>query len=267
MSFPWYIANYNLVFFILTCLLSYFSCARSPIAKWVKTRTYCYIELTSFFLSFYMWSVETVLVAVAWMLAILSALLGLDRMIRIVMGNYLINSILLWLSNFIELISHRLILAQTDAGNFLDKVEWFLSKLLLEGRPTILLTVYFLLLLFVIKRAHIWIWSVKNEGMRAILTVLFIPSTVLSILLSMATAIFWSKIMDLETLEWLAALVIHNEWLYQMVLLTPLRIVLPGIFIIFAATMIWRDTDEIVQKVIVTEWYDDDEPLIEVETG
>lgn len=210
-----------------------------------------------------MWYMETALIAVWGMLAILSAILGLDRMIRIIMGNYLINSILLGLSNFIELISQRLIFAKSSASDWLAKLEWWLAELLLDGRPTILLTVYFLLLLFVLKRAHIGIWEIKNDGMRFLLTILFIPSTVLSILLSIATAIWGVKIMSLEALQWLAKLVDHNERLYQIVLLTPLRLILPGIFVILAAAFMRRNTDEIVQKVVVTERVFDDEPLIE----
>jgi len=213
-----------------------------------------------------MWYVETIVIAISGMLAILSAILWLDRMIRIIMGNYLINSIILWLSNFIELISQRLLFAQSNAAQRLSKTETRLGELLLDGRPTILLTVYFLLLLFVLKRAHIGIWHIKNEWMRFLMTILFIPSTVLSILLGMATAIFGNKIMDLTALQWLAEIVKHNERLYQIVLLTPLWIVLPGIFIIVAAAFMRRETDEIIQKVVVTERMYDDAPTPIIET-
>jgi len=213
---------------------------------------------------FIMWYLETAIIAIAWMLAILSAILGLDRMIRIIMGNYLINSIILWLSNFIELISQRLLFGNSNAAERLAKVESSLGKLLLDGRPTILLTTYFLLLLFIIKRAHIGLWEIRNEGTRALLTILFIPSTVLSILLSVATAIFGAKILSLEAIEGFAKLVDHNEWLYHFILLTPLRIVLPALFVIVLAAFMWRNTDEIVQKVVITDRaiYDDD-PIYE----
>ena len=213
-----------------------------------------------------MWYVETIIVAISGMLDILSAILWLDRMIRIIMGNYLINSIILWLSNFIELISQRLLFAQSNAADRLSKTESRLGELLLDGRPTILLTVYFLLLLFVLKRAHIGIWHIKNDGMRFLMTILFIPSTVLSILLGMATAIFGNKIMDLTALQWLAELVRHNDRLYQIVLLTPLWIVLPGLFIIIAAAFMRRETDEIIQKVVVTESLYDEDPITTIES-
>lgn len=207
-----------------------------------------------------MWYLETAIIAVAGMLTILSAILGLDRMIRIIMGNYLINSIILWLSNFIELISQNLLFGKTAAAERLAKIETWLGKLLLDGRPTILLTTYFLLLLFIIKRAHIGLWEIRNEGTRVLLTLLFIPSTVLSILLSVATAIFWAKILSLEAIKGFASLVDHNERLYQFILLTPLRIVLPAIIVIVLAAFMRRNTDEVIQKVVVTERHYDDRP-------
>ncbi len=209
-----------------------------------------------------MWYLETAIIAVAWMLAILSAILGLDRMIRIIMWNYLINSIILWLSNFIELISQRLLFGKSQAADWLAKIETNLWELLLDGRPTILLTVYFLLLLFIVKRAHIWLWEIRNDATKALLTILFIPSTVLSILLSIATAIFGVKILSLEAVQGFAKLVDHNEWLYQFIMLTPLRIVLPALFIIVLAAFMRHNTDEIIQKVVVTEKLYDDEPII-----
>ncbi len=208
-----------------------------------------------------MWYLETAIIAIAWMLAILSAILWLDRMIRIIMWNYLINSIILWLSNFIELISQNLLFGKTNAAEWLSKIESWLWELLLDWRPTILLTTYFLLLLFVIKRAHIWLWEIRNDSTRALLTILFIPSTVLSILLSIATAIFGAKILSLEAIQWFAKLVDHNERLYHFILLTPLWIVLPAMIVIVLAAFMRRNTDEIIQKVVVTERHYDDTPL------
>ncbi len=208
-----------------------------------------------------MWYLETAVIAVAWMLTILSAILGLDRMIRIIMGNYLINSVILWLSNFIEMISQHLLFGETVAAEWLAKVETGLGRLLLDGRPTILLTVYFLLLLFIIKRAHIGLGEIRNDGTKILLTILLIPSTVLSILLSIATAIFGAKILSLEAIQGFAWLVDHNERLYQFILLTPLRIVLPALFIIVLAAFMRRHTDEVIQKVVVTEREFDNWPM------
>jgi len=171
------------------------------------------------------------------------------------MANYLISSILLGMSNFIELAHDKLVYGQTAAW-WISKVENTLWSLLLTWKPTILLTIYFLLLLFIVKRAHIGIWIVRNEWLRVILTILFIPCTVISILLSLATAIFGVKLMDPSSLQALATLVIHNEFLYNFILLTPLWIVLPGILTIAIAAFVLRTKDEIIQRVVVHDEID-----------
>ena len=199
-----------------------------------------------------MQTIQTVLVAVTGMLAILSLVLWLERMVRIIMANYLISSILLGMSNFIDLIYTRLTLSE-NAVWWVGKVESTVGSLLLNWKPTILLTIYFLLLLFIVKKAHIWIWIVRNEWLRLILTLLFVPCTVISILLSLATAIFGIKLMEQSSLQALAQLVADNEYLYNFVLLTPLWIVLPGIFTIAIAAFVLRTKDEIIQRVVVQE--------------
>lgn len=194
-----------------------------------------------------MWYLETIIFSIAGMIAILSAILGIDRMIKIVMWNYLINSILLGLSNFIDLVTQRLQSQQIAEIPFLGDRETWVSSFLTSSKPTLLLTTYFLLLIFILRKVHIGIWSVQNDWIRWILTVLFIPSTVLSVLLSIATALFGHSILNLDTLQELALLVQDNQLLYQFALLTPLWFVLPWLFIILvAAFFLYEDKTYIV---------------------
>lgn len=181
------------------------------------------------------------------------------------MWNYLINSILLGMSNFLEMMSQRLLyMRDTVSINWRENRPHRLGKFLLNGKPTLLLTTYIILILFIIRKAHIWIWRIENEWIRRILTVLFIPSTVLSILLSIATAFFGHRIMNLDAIEWIASNVQQNERLYNIVLLTPLWIVLPWLFIIIVAAFVLNQTDEIVEKkVIVSERIYEQDPLLE----
>lgn len=195
-------------------------------------------------------TIETVLVAITGMLALLSLILWLERMVRIVMANYLISSILLGMSNFIELAHNRLVYGEATTW-WIARVENILWNLLMTWKPTILLTIYFLLLLFIVKKAHIGIGTVRNEWLRIILTLLFIPCTVISILLSLATAIFGAQLMDASALQWFADLVSHNPFLYNFILLTPLRVVLPGLMTIAIAAFVLRTKDEIIQRVVV----------------
>jgi len=196
--------------------------------------------------------IQTALIAVGWMLALLSLILGLERMIRIIMANYLIASILLWLWNFIDLITSRLLIG--PAERWVDGMQRRCGSFLNASKPTILLTVYFILLLFIVSKAHIWLGKIKSDALRIVLTVLFLPCTIISILLSIWLAIFGNQIMNLDELQGLASYVKDYPYAYDFVMLTPLRIILPGIVTILVAAFVLRTKDEIIKKDFVLDF-------------
>ena len=203
---------------------------------------------------------NTAIVAIVWMLAMLSVILGLDRMIKIIMANYLISSILLGLWNFIDLISNRLLIWEVDRR--VEGMQNSLALFLKAWKPTLLLTVYFVLLIFIVTKSHIWIGKIRNEVARFFLTVLFLPCTVISILLGISLSIFGSQLIDLGQLQVLAEWVKGIPYLYNFVLLTPVWSIIPGIVTIIVAAFILRTKSEVVEKEFVLDF--DDEPMPEL---
>lgn len=82
-------------------------------------------------------------------------------MIRIIMANYLIASIILAFSNFIDLISSSLFVG--NAVRRVDGLQNRFGKLLIAGKPTFLLSIYFVLLIFLVTKSRIGIGRIKNE--------------------------------------------------------------------------------------------------------
>lgn len=200
-------------------------------------------------------SLQTALVAIAGMITLLGIILGLEKMIRIIMGNYLIASIILWLSNLIDLISGRLLIGATT-GRRVDGIQQSVASLLSAGKPTMLLTVYFTLLIFITTKSHLGIGKVKHELFRWVFFVIFLPCTVISMMLTMALAIYGNQIMDLEKLAVLAKQFESLPWIYDFIMLTPLWIVLPGVVTFAIAAFVLRTKDEIVSKIV--EIHNDD---------
>lgn len=187
------------------------------------------------------------------MLAILSLILWFDRMIRIIMANYLIASILLGLGNFIDLVWNQWLMVDGQAQR---RVEWLqnrIGKLLMAWKPTLLLTVYFILLIFIVNKAHIWVGKVRNEWLRRLLTIVFLPCTVISIFVSLALAIYGNQVFDIAQLQMLASYFSWNAMVYNFIMLTPLRIILPGIATIIVAALVIRTKDDIVVREVVVE--------------
>ena len=195
--------------------------------------------------------IQTAIVAIWWMLTILSLILWLERMIRIIMANYLIASILLGIGNFIDLITSKLLIG--EAERWVDGLQRRLGKLLVAGKPTLLLTIYFVLLIFVINKAQIGIGKVRNEWLRWILTIVFLPCTVISIVVTLALAIYGNQVMDMEAIKILADKFASNQWIHNFIILTPLRIIIPWIVTIIVAALVIRKKDDIIVREIITE--------------
>lgn len=207
--------------------------------------------------------IHTAIIAIAWMIAMLSLILWLERMIRIIMANYLIASILLWLGNFIELISNRLLI--WEAERWVDWLQMRLGKLLVAWKPTLLLTVYFVLLLFIVTKSQIGLGKVKNDAVKFVLTVIFLPCTIISILLSIALAIFGNQVMNMADLQILASYVSWYPYAYNFIILTPLWIILPWLVTILVAWFILRKRDEIIKKEFVLDFDKDDNDELKLE--
>lgn len=196
--------------------------------------------------------VHTAVVAVAWMIAMLSLILWLEKMIRIIMANYLIASILLWLWNFIDLITQRLLIWTVE--RWVDGLQIWIWKLLIAGKPTFLLTVYFVLLLFIVTKSQIGIWKVKHEAVKWVLTFIFLPCTIISIMLSIGLAIYGNQIMNVDELAMLAENVKSIPYVYNFVMLTPLWIILPWMVTILVAALVLRTKDDAKKEIVLDLW-------------
>jgi len=193
----------------------------------------------------------TAMFAVAWMIGILSLILWLEKMIRIIMANYFIASIILAFNNFFDLLGSQLFVGKIDRR--VDGLQNRIGTLLLAGKPTLLLTIYFVLLIFLMTKSRISFWNVQSPALKIWLTILFLPCTVLSILLGIAIAIFGGQMVSLEGLRTLAYNVSDIPYAYNMILLTPVWIILPGIITILVAVLFLRNKDESSNNDIVIE--------------
>lgn len=164
------------------------------------------------------------------------------------MANYFTASILLGLWNFIDLISYQLSASADE--RWIHGIQEGISTFLRAGKPTILLTIYFVLLLFIVNKAHISIWRINQWPMRILLTALFLPCTVISILISIALAIYGNSIFDIEQLRTLASYFIEHTYIHKFIMLVPLRIILPWLITIIVATFVIRNDAGIVRKDI-----------------
>jgi hypothetical protein len=177
---------------------------------------------------------ETILLALTGMLAIMSLIVGMEKMMKIVLGNYMVMGILLWLHGGIDSIS--LAIGWWSENMLLNVLYNILTFILSNGKPTLLLTIYFLLLAIVTTKIHIPLWEATTERQKWLITILCIPCTVISILTNIIIATVGITVFDLPAMQTLLETIVPTSQLFTTTIqLIPLYIFLPwGIVILIA---------------------------------
>lgn len=164
-------------------------------------------------------------------LAIFSFTIGIDKMIRIILGNYILSSICLAASQSINLAVETMKKTPdlTFMGFSYDKVANFLNN----GSMTIILILYVILLVIIYRTSKIRIVLPGDEALKKMLQLIFVPLTIISIVLTLQIAILWMDGINVSGISSIANAVANNPYLFQFVSLTPVRILLHGLVTIF----------------------------------
>ncbi len=163
-------------------------------------------------------------------LAIFSFTIGIEKMIKIILGNYILSSICLAASQSISLAVQMM--EKTPELKFIgfsyDKVAKFLDN----GSTTIILILYIVLLFIVYRTSKIRITLPGDEAIKKMLQIIFVPLTVISMVLTLQIVILGMNGINIESISSIATAVANNPYIFQFVSLTPVRMLLHGILTI-----------------------------------
>jgi len=127
------------------------------------------------------------IVVLVGILAIFSFTIGIEKMIRIILGNYILSSICLAASQSIQLAVQYM--NKTPDLKFMGfgyaKVADFLSN----GSMTIILILYVILLVIIYRTSKIKISLPSDEAIKKMLQLIFVPLTIISMILTLQIAI------------------------------------------------------------------------------
>jgi len=174
------------------------------------------------------------IVILVGILAIFSFSIGIDKMIRIILGNYILSSICLAASQSINLAVQSM--SKTPELTFMgfsyDKVANFLNS----GSMTIILILYVILLVIIYRTSKIRIVLPADEALKTMLQLIFVPLTVISMVLTLQIVILWMNRINITWISSIATAVTNNPYMFKFVSLTPVRILLHGIITIFVTS-------------------------------
>jgi len=120
----------------------------------------------------------------------------------------------------------------TFMGFGYDKVANFLNN----GSMTIILIVYIILLVVIFRTSKIKIGLPDDEALKKMLQIIFVPLTVISMVLTLQIAILGMDGISITTISSIANAVANNPYMFQFVSLTPVRILLHGIVTILVTS-------------------------------
>jgi hypothetical protein len=165
-----------------------------------------------------------IIIVVIWGLAVLSMTIWLEKMIKIILWNYILSSICLAASQSINLLI-----------NYLNSNPWliffgikndWLASFLYNGQTTIIMIIYLLLLWTIYKKSKISVNIPQDEILKKSLYLFFVPLTVISLVLTIQIAIMWIWVFNTETWIGIWNIMINNIYLQTFIKNTPIWILL-----------------------------------------
>src|SRR5574344_936070 len=94
---------------------------------------------------------------------------------------------------------------------------------------TIVLILYVILLFVIFKKSKIRISLPDDEALKKMLQIIFVPLTVISMVLTLQIAILGMDGINITAISSVSAAVANNPYIFQFVSLTPVWILLHGI--------------------------------------
>jgi hypothetical protein len=158
-----------------------------------------------------------------WVVAIfvvLSFAIGLEKMIKIILGNYVLWGICFAASASLDLAINSL------------QNTWFI-KLLSDWKSTIILILYALLLFLIYHKSKISINIPSDQIMQKSLYLFFVPLTVLSICLTLEIILLGTNILTYKSLVNIADWFSKNIYLQRFIINTPYWVLIHGLATIF----------------------------------
>lgn len=160
-----------------------------------------------------------------WGLAIVVAIsfvIGLEKMIKVIIWNYILWTICLALSASLDLL--------------INTVGSWLAKFLMDGKTTIILIVYALFLFLIYRKSKITINIPADQILQKSLYLVFVPLTVLSMFLILEIIFIGPNVFVHQILLEIAQWFSQSTYLQLFIINTPYLFLAHGVITVFVAS-------------------------------
>ena len=170
------------------------------------------------------------LLGIIWVICIFAVAIGLDKMAKIVVWNYVLWLISLAVNSVIGIWSTQISVLQASNPNA-NYAQ--LQSFLINGKTWIILIVYLVLLVLMLNKSKI---TVDVSGVplpKPALVTLMVIMTVLSILLTIAIAVWWVQIVDYGQIINIAKYFSDYPLLFNLIQYIPLILLVHGLITLY----------------------------------
>ncbi|AHB41787.1 hypothetical protein P148_SR1C00001G1007 [candidate division SR1 bacterium RAAC1_SR1_1] len=160
-------------------------------------------------------------------LVILAFVIGNEKMIKVLLGNYILATLCLAANQSLDILIQFLI--TTPTLKILTFSYNDIATFITGGKTSIVLILYLILLFLMYQKSKIRITMPNDEILQKTFSLFLVPLTVISFILTLEIVILGMNSLNPASLETLARGFTSNYYIIQFIVLTPVWILLHGL--------------------------------------
>lgn len=164
---------------------------------------------------------------ILFVLVIVAFVIGTEKMIKVILGNYILSSICLAASQSLDILISSM--QATPEATFAGLSYASIQTFLVNGQTTIILILYILLLLLIYKNSRIHITLPSDEVSQKLLQFLLVPLSVISMIFTLQIVLMGIQFVNVQNIQSMLTAVSSNPYIIQFFSMTPVWLLIHGI--------------------------------------
>ncbi|MDD3263113.1 MAG: hypothetical protein PHR61_04705 [Candidatus Absconditabacteria bacterium] len=169
-------------------------------------------------------------------LVILAFVIGNEKMIKVLLGNYILATLCLAANQSLDVLVQFLM--TTPNLEILNISYENIANFVIAGKTSIVLILYLLLLFLMYQKSRIRITLPGDEILQKTFSLFLVPLTVISLILTLEIVILGMNSLSPSSLETMARSFTNNYYIINFIVLTPVWILLHGLATVLITTEI-----------------------------
>lgn len=169
-------------------------------------------------------------------LIILAFVIGNEKMIKVLLGNYILATLCLAANQSLDVLVQFLMI--TPNLEILNISYENIANFVVAGKTSIVLILYLLLLFLMYQKSRIRITLPGDEILQKTFSLFLVPLTVISLILTLEIVVLGMNSLSPSSLETMARSFTNNYYIINFIVLTPVWILLHGLATVLITTEI-----------------------------